>query len=73
MRAAGVAVIVTRSHYFATAELRAAQAGGLRLHSAAGWSPAPPQAAENRRINRATLQAWAPALRGIEFRGTIEG
>ena len=76
-RAAGVPVIVTRSHYFAAAEVRAAQAVGPGLHCAAGWSPAPPplppHAAENGRISLATLQAWAPALRGIEFRGTIEG
>ena len=72
-RAAGLAVIVTRSHCFANADLCAAQAVGPGLHRTAGWSPAPPHAAENGRIGLATLQAWAPALRGIEFRGTIEG
>ena len=71
--AAGLSVIATRSHYFANADLCGAQAVGPGLHRTAGWSPAPPQAAENGRISLTTLQAWAPALRGLEFRGTIEG
>ena len=62
-RAAGLPVIVTRSRYFAHADVSQAQAVGPGLHTRQGWSPTPPDADQQSRIDLPTLQAWSPALR----------
>ena len=55
--AAGVPVIVTRSVFFADAEMEGALAIGPGLGSAAGWQPAA-ASADGVRIDLATLHHW---------------
>lgn len=58
-QAAGMPVIVTRSHYFAAVDARGALAVGLSLGHCAGWSPAADAGAA--RIDLAQIVRWHAA------------
>lgn len=61
-RAAGVAVIVTRSHYFSDAPIDAATAIGPGLHTRDGWSPAPARAQDAAGITTDDLRHWCALM-----------
>jgi HAD superfamily hydrolase (TIGR01509 family) len=57
-RAAGVAVIITRSSYFEAGHIEGALATGPGLDERAGWEPPVPGPALTRRVGLAALRAW---------------
>ena len=61
-RAAGIAVVVTRSHYFSDAPIDAATAIGPGLHTRDGWLPAPAPAADSAGITTDDLRNWCALM-----------
>lgn len=62
-REAGLPVVVTRSHYFADADMEGPAAIGPGLGQRQGWTPAPPTAgAASSRISFEDLAAWFPRV-----------
>ncbi|HEY6511303.1 MAG TPA: HAD-IA family hydrolase, partial [Burkholderiaceae bacterium] len=61
-RSAGVAVIVTRSHYFSDAPIDAATAIGPGLHTREGWLPTPLQPRDGGGIRVDDLRNWCALM-----------
>jgi HAD superfamily hydrolase (TIGR01509 family) len=67
-RSAGIPVVVTRSHYFATAAIDGAIAIGLGLHSRSGWRPSVPDDGAGRPVGLDELRDWFLAARKDQAR-----
>jgi HAD superfamily hydrolase (TIGR01509 family) len=68
-RAAGVPVVVTRSSYFAQADIEDAIAIGPGLHTRQGWQPA--LAGAIGRVTLADLQAWRVGFESVSQFGSF--
>ena len=67
-QAAGVPVVVTRSHYFADAAVEAAVAIGPGLAMREGWRPALPAPADGRdRIGLGDIEAWCDQMELVSY------
>jgi HAD superfamily hydrolase (TIGR01509 family) len=72
-RAAGIPVVVTRSHYFGMAAIEGAIAVGPGLHSRIGWRPSLPDEAGGRPVGLDDLRGWFLAAQKDKARTDVVG